>query len=102
MGKRAIISPAARVDLQSIVEYIAEDNPEAAISFGNKLVVHALSLTTHSLRGRLLDPEEAPNVHYLVFKSYPIIYEVDETHANVSILRFWHGARGEPTLTDEA
>jgi toxin ParE1/3/4 len=101
MGKRVIISPAARVDLKAIVEYIAQDNPKVAISFGNKLIVHALSLATHSLRGRVLDSEEAPNVRYLVFKSYLIIYEVDEINAAVTIHRFWHGARGEPKLTDE-
>jgi toxin ParE1/3/4 len=88
-----ILTPQAQKDLQSIVSFIARDNPDRARSFGNELIDKALSLATFSLRGRVTPELNDPNVREIVHSLYRIIYEVlDE---KVYVLRFWHGARGE-------
>ncbi len=36
-----------------------------------------------------------PNWRQLVFRSYRIIYHIDDDAKTVAIVRVWHGARGE-------
>jgi len=43
MGFQVILTPQSQKDLQSIVAFIARDNPERAKSFGNELIDKALS-----------------------------------------------------------
>ena len=46
MDFKVLIADSAIADLKEIVEFVAEDNPEAAIRLGEKLLGHALSLAT--------------------------------------------------------
>ena len=46
MDFKVLIADSAIADLKQIVEFVAEDNPEAAIRLGEKLLSHALSLAT--------------------------------------------------------
>src|SRR5436190_12342184 len=46
MDFKVLIADSAIADLKQIVEFVAEDNPEAAIPLGEKLLGHALSLAT--------------------------------------------------------
>jgi len=44
MDFKVLIADSAIADLKEIVEFVAEDNPEAASRLGEKLLAHALSL----------------------------------------------------------
>jgi plasmid stabilization system protein ParE len=44
MDFKVLIADGAIAELKQIVEFVAEDNPEAAIRLGEKLLGHALSL----------------------------------------------------------
>jgi plasmid stabilization system protein ParE len=46
MDFKVLIAESALADLKEIVEFVAEDNREAAIRLGERLVAHALSLAT--------------------------------------------------------
>lgn len=46
MDFKVLIADSAIADLKEIVAFVAEDNPEAAIQLGEKLLAHALSLAT--------------------------------------------------------
>ena len=46
MDFKVLIADSAIADLKEIVEFVAEDNPEAATRLGEKLLGHALSLAT--------------------------------------------------------
>jgi plasmid stabilization system protein ParE len=46
MDFKVLIADGAIAELKQIVEFVAEDNPEAAIRLGEKLLGHALSLAT--------------------------------------------------------
>jgi plasmid stabilization system protein ParE len=43
MDFKVLIADSAIADLKEIIEFVAADNPEAAIRFGEKLVERALS-----------------------------------------------------------
>jgi plasmid stabilization system protein ParE len=96
MGVAVILTPRALVDLQEIVSFIARDNPDRAISFGDELIDKALSLTNQPLRGRVMPELGDSNVREIVYGSYRIIYECFPE--SICVLRFWHGARGEPVV----
>src|SRR5580765_2382729 len=91
-----ILTPQALDDLQQIVSFIARDNSERAYSFGNELIDKALSLENLPLRGRVLPELNDADVRELIHGSYRIIYEV--LPEKIYVLRFWHGARGEPEV----
>jgi toxin ParE1/3/4 len=97
MGFPVILTPQALEDLQQIVSFIARDNPERARSFGNELIDKALSLATLPQRGRVMPELNDPDVREIVYGSYRIIYEA--LLEKIYVLRFWHGARGEPPVS---
>ncbi len=98
MGHKVILTPQALDDLREIVSFIAQDNSERAKSFGNELIDHALTLADLPERGRVVPEISDPAVREIVHRPYRIIYEVFSTQNAVYVLRFWHGARGEPEI----
>jgi plasmid stabilization system protein ParE len=50
MDFKVLIADSAIADLKEIVEFVAADNPEAAIRLGEKLLSHALSLAAFAHR----------------------------------------------------
>ena len=94
MGLPVILTPQSLADLQEIVAFIAHDNPERARTFGNELIDKALSLSPFPDRGRVVPELADPSVREIIHGSYRVIYE--RMPDAVYVLRFWHGARGEP------
>ena len=98
MDFKVILTPQSLDDLEEIVRFIAQDNPERARTFGNELINHALSVRTFPERGRIVPEIEDPAVREIIHGAYRILYEIFSDTATVYALRFWHGARGEPQL----
>lgn len=96
MGFKIILTPQAIDDLREIVTFIAHDNSERARTFGNELIDKALSLSPFPDRGRVVPELADPNVREIIHGPYRIIYE--QMPDAVYVLRFWHGARGEPLI----
>jgi plasmid stabilization system protein ParE len=65
---------------------------------GNQLVDAALSLKKLSARGRIVPEFRRPELREVIFRSYRIIYRINDADKIVEIVRFWHGARGFPRL----
>ena len=84
-----------------IAGYIAQDNPQADLEFGQALIQKAKSLANQPMRGREILLGDGSTVRQILHNPYRILYDVDEKARVVNVLRFWHGARGEPELTDE-
>lgn len=80
----------AALDLEAIVEYIAEDSPEAATRFARSVVDAAASLDELAGRGRQIPELETTQLRELLVGAYRLIYRV-ETHT-VSIVAVIHGA----------
>ena len=93
MDFKVLIADSAIADLKQIVEFVAEDNSEAAIRLGKKLLGHALSLATfpNVFLSTTGDVESARCRYRLL-----IYYQCDEQTSVVNILHFWHGARRRP------
>jgi toxin ParE1/3/4 len=95
---QVVLSKRARRDLENIVRYIAEDNPNAAERFGLALMDRALSLAhpnIHNMGGRL--PERA-DIRKLVHGDYLILYRIFESQRKARVLRFWQGAQSRRKL----
>ena len=98
MGCKVILTPQSLDDLRGIVVFIAQQNPARAMSFGNELIDHALTLVELPERGRVVPEISEPGVREIVHRPYRIIYEIFPEQNAVYVLRFWHGARGEPEI----
>lgn len=98
MGFKVILTPQSLDDLKEIVTFIAADNPERARTFGNELIDRAVSLANFPEIGRMVPEIGIPTVREIVHGSYRIIYEVFRGQNAIFVLRFWHGARGEPKI----
>lgn len=96
MGFKVILTQESLDDLREIVTFIARDNPDRALTFGNELIDQALCLATFPERGRITPEIGEPTVREIVYGSYRIIYEIFDHQNVVHVLRFWHGARGDP------
>ncbi len=94
MDFKVLIADSAVADLQEIVEFVAEDNSEAAIRLGERLLAHAFSLGTLPQRFPLHDKRRG--IRKMPLSPFLIFYLCDETASVVNILHFWHGARRPP------
>ena len=94
MDFKVLIADSAIADLKEIVEFVAEDNPEAAIRLGEKLLGHALSLATLPERFPLHDRRR--RIRKMPVSPFVIYYKCEEETSVVNILHFWHGARRRP------
>jgi len=90
------ISAQARHDLGEIFEYIAQDNPEAAIRFTNQLLETAFSLENAPLMGGRAKGRF--KVRIIVHCPYLIFYRLETKENRIDVLRFWHGARDRKGL----
>ena len=98
MGCKVILTPQSLADLEKIVTFIARDNPGRARTFGNELIDRALATAAFPELGRVVPEIGEPAVREIVHGAYRIIYEIFPGRETIYVLRFWHGARGEPEI----
>ena len=79
------------------MEFVAEDNREAALRLGEKLVAHALSLGTMPQRFPFHDKRRG--IRKMPLPPFLIYYVCIESTSVVNILHFWHGARQRPEFS---
>ncbi|ESQ78251.1 type II toxin-antitoxin system RelE/ParE family toxin [Asticcacaulis sp. YBE204] len=75
---RLIFATAARDDLRSIGEYIAEDNPTRAITFVAELVTAAKALIIAPYAFALMPRYERSGIRRKPYKRYVIFYRVED------------------------
>jgi len=98
MAFQIVWSQQARDDLQTIVLFIARDNPTVAESFGYQLMSKVDVLAQFPLLGRVVPEENDQSIREIILRPYRIIYKVLAEKQTVAIARVWHGARGEPEI----
>ena len=82
--------------MESVVRFIAADNPDAAVRVGNALIDRVAILENFPLIG---SPYlKRPGVRKLISRPYVIYCRPRLQDGCVDILRYWHGARSEPGL----
>ncbi len=98
MGFKVVLTPQSNADLEETVTFIGKNNPERARPFGHELIDRALSVAAFPERGRVVPEIGEPAVREILHGSYRIIYEILSDAGTIFVLRFWHGARGEPEI----
>lgn len=89
--------PIAESDLDSIVDYIAKDNPARAEKFGKELRDKTLALVQHPELGRIGRPGLPGWLRELVVHpNYIVFYRVLAEAKTVQILRVKHVAQHVP------
>ena len=83
---------SARADLLSIIDYISDDNPDAAQRLKDEIETKTSMLVEHPLLGRR---GRIGNTRELVVKADYIVVYVEDSNG-VSILRVLHAARQWP------
>ena len=96
MGCKVIFSPQAIEDLESVVRFIARDNPDAAARLGNALIGRVAILADFPELGP--NYSKRPNIRRLVSRPYVIFYRYRQNEKVVDILRYWHGAQNPSNL----
>ena len=83
---------AARVDLLAIIDYISDDNPEAAEQLKDDIEAKVLKLAEHP---KLYRPGRVAGTREMVVRrNYVVVYAEDVR--TVSILRVLHAAQQWP------
>ena len=98
MGHKVIWTDEAITDLRQLVARIAEDNPTAAVKFGEELIRKSMLLAEHPRLGRVLRGQEGESLRELIVRPYRVIYEIDDLSAAVYVRVLWHGARQDPEV----
>ena len=99
MGYAVVLSRIAHADLAEIYEYIARDNPDAALRVARELVRRTRTIARHPRIGRVVPEFQVETLRELVFGNYRIVYALDDAKKRVAVARFWHGARGTPKIS---
>ena len=82
----------AVADLMAIVDYISDDNPDAALALVDEIQGKVAQLSAHPKRGR---PGRVMDTRELVIRpNYIVVYA--ETRAAVTVLRVLHAAQMWP------
>ena len=94
---RIVWRPIAEADLDSIIDYIAQDNPAKAEAFGQALRDKTLPLAQHPKLGRTGRPGLPAFLRELVaHRNYIVFYRVLDEARTVEILRVKHTAQQTP------
>lgn len=84
-------SPLADNDLNEIIDYIAQDSLEYALSFYEEVSEKVENLTQFPKMGRIVPELDDPNIRELFFRNYRLIYRI--LGEKVQIVRLFHGSR---------
>ena len=94
---RILWRPMVQADLDDIIDYIAQDNPTRAGTFGQELRDKTSPLARHPQMGRTDRPGLPAFVRELVaHRNYIVFYRVDDDAGTVEILRVKHAAQQMP------
>ena len=81
----------AKIQLQNVEEFIANDNPSGAIDFTDELIDLAETLAEYPEKGRVVPELSHSNIRELLNKNYRIVYLIKKDR--VEILTLFEGHR---------
>ena len=77
--------------LKEIEEYIAADNPRAALAFIDKIISLAESLSVNPRKGRIVPELSITQIREILYKNYRIVYLLKKN--SIKILTVFEGHR---------
>lgn len=81
----------AENDLNEIIDYIAQDSLEYALSFYEQIREKVENLILFPKMGRIVPELDEPNIRELILRNYRIIYRI--LGEKIQIVRLFHGSR---------
>ncbi|NWE71999.1 type II toxin-antitoxin system RelE/ParE family toxin [Pseudomonas gingeri] len=87
----------ARADLLAIVDYISDDNPDAAQRLKDDIEAQAAKLPEHP---KLFRPGRVPGTREMVVRSNYLVIYVEDSRA-VTVVRILHAAQLWPPAAEE-
>ncbi len=81
----------AQNDLNDIIDYIAQDSLEFAVSFYDQVKEKLENLNEFPNMGRKVPELDDPNIRELIFRNYRLIYQ--NLGDKIQIVRIIHGSR---------
>ena len=99
MGYEVVLSRIAEADLAEIFDYIARDNPNAALRVARELVSRTCTIQEFPRIGRVVPEFQIETLRELVQGAYRIVYQLDDAKKRIAVARFWHAARGTPEVS---
>jgi toxin ParE1/3/4 len=93
--KRYRLTPEAEKDLDQISDYIANDNPQAALRLLGRIEERCQRLAEMPETGRARD-ELAEGLRSGIVGNYVIFYRLDDE--GIQVIRVLHGSRDLPSL----
>ena len=89
--REVIWAESARDALDAVIEYIAQDSPQAAVQVLDEALRTGASLATFAERGRVVPELNDPAIREVFVHKYRLQYEVGD--AQVLVVAFLHGTR---------
>jgi toxin ParE1/3/4 len=91
-GRRSVVwADSARRALEEVVEYVAQDSRDRALTVLSRVLDATATLDTLANRGRIVPELNQPDIRELLVFDYRLQYRVlDE---QVVVIAFLHGAR---------
>jgi len=81
----------AKIQLLSVEEFIANDNPSGAIDFTDEIINLAETLAEYPEKGRVVPELSHSNIRELLYKKYRIVYLIKKDR--IEILTLFEGHR---------
>lgn len=78
-------------DLNAIIDYIAQDSLEYAVSFYEQVHEKIEYLTQFPNIGRIVPELDDPNMREIILSNYRLIYRI--YREKIQIVRLFHGSR---------
>ena len=94
MAYTILFTEDALLDLESILNFIGADKPEAAERFGTALLDHVDLLENFPRLG--VPVPRRPGVRKILHSPVRVYYRLHDQGKRIEILHFWHVARRNP------
>jgi plasmid stabilization system protein ParE len=91
---KILFTEDALLDLESILDFIEADKPEAAERFGTALLNHVELLQNLPRIG--VPVPKRPGLRKILHSPVRVYYRIHEKRKLIEVLHFWHAARKNP------
>jgi toxin ParE1/3/4 len=91
-------SKQAVEDLREIVQFISQDDPEAARSLAERIILRIEAAANFPFAYRPVPEKGDESIREIILKPYRLVYSIDTGNQLLHVVRIWHSARGTPKI----
>jgi len=83
----------SKYDIAEIVEYISQDNPQAARSWANSIFDEIRKLNDFHRIGRIVPEYSEDTIREIIKGQYRIVYKINQAEEEIDIIAVHHSKR---------